>query len=374
MTQMKPPQAVTLFDLIGREWDLGAGVRDMVFSRNGEVLAVALQDGHLACLRVADEEHPDKRMRIELETGRSTIRPREKPLPPPSRSEEAVAGAGGLVRNGDQGFAFVHRDGAEIWQATARAQTLRKVGAGPPVTALAAVDDRLVIARGAEVTILSGDDASKIAAIRLSHPVTRIAPSPDGRLLACWGAGGVSLLTSDSAGITSEVATGAAPLDLAFSPDGRWLVGGNADKSLVLVDIPAGKADHIVDFPAAVGSVAFSGPAGALLAGGAYRVVGWDLPDLPFGDHGGSAIQTGKPGLTLVDRVAAHPARDLCAVAYANGLVVICRIGHRDEMMLREGTGQPVTALEFSPDGSHLAIGGQDGRAALVSFPKNMFK
>ena len=100
----------------------------------------------------------------------------------------------------------------------------------------------------------------------------------------------------------------------------------------------------------------------------------WRLPDLPFGDHAGDPIATGKPGLTIVDRIAAHPARDLCAVAYANGLVVICRIGHPDEMMLREGTGVPVRALSWSDDGSHLAIGDADGTLSIATFPKNMFK
>ena len=98
------------------------------------------------------------------------------------------------------------------------------------------------------------------------------------------------------------------------------------------------------------------------------------MPALPFGAHEGTPVETGRPGLTLVERIAPHPLRDLCAAGYANGLVTLCQIGRREEMMLREGGGAPVTALEWSPDGTHLAIGTAGGQAAIATFPKAMFK
>lgn len=69
-----------------------------------------------------------------------------------------------------------------------------------------------------------------------------------------------------------------------------------------------------------------------------------------------------------------HPRRDLCAVSYGTGLVMLCRIGHADEMLVREGTGAAVTAMAWSDDGAHLAIGGADGGLSIATFPKNMFK
>ena len=151
-------------------------------------------------------------------------------------------------------------------------------------------------------------------------------------------------------------------------------MAGGQDKAVLLIDVPAGTCDRIVDFPQPVGSLGFNARAGALIAGGAFRVVGWRLPDLPFGRHSGDPIVTGRPGLTIVDHVAAHPDRDLCAVAYANGLIVLCRVGHPDEMLLREGTGVPVNALHWSDDGAHLAIGDADGTLSIATFPKSMFK
>ncbi len=59
---------------------------------------------------------------------------------------------------------------------------------------------------------------------------------------------------------------------------------------------------------------------------------------------------------------------------WANGLVTLCPIGQPDELMLIEGKGAAVTAMDWSRDGQNLALGFADGRAAILTFPKVMFK
>ena len=76
----------------------------------------------------------------------------------------------------------------------------------------------------------------------------------------------------------------------------------------------------------------------------------------------------------VVERVAAHPSRDLIAAGYANGQVGVMRLGQRDELLVRQDGGGAVTALAWSPDGEHLALGTADGLAAVVSFPPHLFK
>lgn len=380
MTQHVPPQSMSLFDLIARSWDLGARISDVGFNVIGSTVAVTLADGHLAFLQVKDAEDPEIRMRTEVDSGRMTIRPREKPLPVPARSDIALADpASGLWRVAQQGFAFVHRDGTEIWRATAKGQCLRVARGEGQVTALSALPDKrgLLVARGAALSVVSPEDGATLATAGLQHEVRRIALSPDAAQIACWGPGRITILDAGlDAGLAviAQIAAEGEVERLEWSPDGRWLVGGCRDKALLLVDVPKGAADRIVDFPAPVMSLGFSRKADALIASGAFRVVGWRLPDLPFADHEGVAIETGKPGLTVVERVAPHPARDLCAVGYANGLVTICQIGMRQELMLHEGRGDAVTALAWSPDGAHLAIGTEQGAASIVTFPKHMFK
>jgi hypothetical protein len=94
----------------------------------------------------------------------------------------------------------------------------------------------------------------------------------------------------------------------------------------------------------------------------------------PLGGDTEGALQTGRPGLVVVDTVAAHPRRDLLAVGYANGMVNLVQIGRRDELVVLADGGGAVTALAWSDDGEQLAIGAADGSAALVGFPPQMFK
>lgn len=82
MIEAKPPQALSLFDLIGREWTLDQPVKQALFNASGTALAFLRADGAVALAPVADAEDPEKRIRMELDTGRTTIRPREKPLAP----------------------------------------------------------------------------------------------------------------------------------------------------------------------------------------------------------------------------------------------------------------------------------------------------
>ena len=82
---------------------------------------------------------------------------------------------------------------------------------------------------------------------------------------------------------------------------------------------------------------------------------------------------TGRPGFVVVETVAAHPKNDLVAAGYANGQIVVSRIGARDQLLVRP-SGASVTTLIWSADGKHLVVGDADGNAAIVTFPAQLFK
>ena len=77
MTQHMPPQALSLFDLLARTWDLDQNIRQVLFNMDGTALAVVQADGRMTFVGVKDAEGPEKRIRQELDTGRMTIRARE---------------------------------------------------------------------------------------------------------------------------------------------------------------------------------------------------------------------------------------------------------------------------------------------------------
>lgn len=376
MIEEKPPQAVSLFELLARRWTLEAPVAQAMLNASESAALFACENGTLALVQMADSEGTDVRIRVELETGRTTIRPRENPVAPPVVTEAFTTNGAPIVcRLGAQGFA-VARDTGEVCQVTARGQVVKRLEAGEPVTALS---DRpqageVVIARGAHVTFADHDSFEVRAIAHTPVPVQVMSVAPDGEKVAIWGDGALAVLDANGVQIGQTIPCDGQITALNWSPDGLWLVAPCADKCLHLIDLAKEAAEKIVDFPAPVRTAAFSAAAQAMVTSGAYRVVSWSADNLPFGDNEGTSLETGKPGLVVVDCLAAHPSRDLCAAGYATGLTTICRIGHKDEMMLNEGNGASVTALCWSADGKYLLTGGADGAAAVVMFPENMFK
>lgn len=271
MIEDKPPEALTLFDLIGRSWDLGQPVAALAFNANTSTLACALSDGRVALLPVVDAEHPEKRIRMELETGRTTIRPREKALPPPVHTETSVdPNAPAICCLGEQGFAIADPDGA-IWRVTARGQVLRLAIADGPVTALCPLprSGAIAIARGADLRVMSDEMTMPLGAARLPGEIHCLAVSPDEAMLITWGGGRFTLLERATLEVKAVLDCTGDVLDIACSPDGRWIVAGCADKSLALIDLTTMLLDRIVDFPSEVRSAGFSAKGAALLASGA---------------------------------------------------------------------------------------------------------
>jgi hypothetical protein len=132
------------------------------------------------------------------------------------------------------------------------------------------------VVSGAELPGLQGDFGTRGARTR----VRRLAFSPDGRLLATAGDGCVRLW---------EMATRRPVLDLpegnevAFSPDGRFVAVAAPEKHVLLSDVAGGKECLRLTVEAeGVESLAFS-PDGKRLVGGCRdsTALVWDVSDLP---------------------------------------------------------------------------------------------
>jgi hypothetical protein len=160
---------------------------------------------------------------------------------------------------------------------------------------------------------------------------------------------------------------------MRWSADGTWLACGLETGGFALVSVTDGRADIVGGFPSPVRTVCWSLPENALFASGAFRIAGWSMTAPPLGGETSGALETGRAGLVAVETLAAHPKKKLIAAGYANGRITIAQIGARDELLVRP-LGSPVTALAWSGDGLHLAVGTVDGTAAIITFPAQMFK
>ena len=71
-TLPRPSAQPALYDLLARCWPTESTVTAHCFDRNMTTVAFALADGRVALVPLADPEPPEKRIRQEVDTGRST--------------------------------------------------------------------------------------------------------------------------------------------------------------------------------------------------------------------------------------------------------------------------------------------------------------
>ncbi|MFO1072454.1 MAG: hypothetical protein U1E17_07185 [Geminicoccaceae bacterium] len=382
----QPLRPLTLLDLLARQWRRPAAVGTVTFSADDTALAVADEGGGLALIAGADPEPAGRRLRIAAETGRATIRPRHKPVAPPV----VLAGLGErlppVVPHRRSCFLVGGGDG-RLLSATPRGQLVPLAcRLDLPAAALAhhAPTGRSAAAAGGEIALLAGEDGARHHRLEHPLPIRALAFAPDGRTLAAAHAEGVSLwpLADGAPGVRRDLAFAGAgagaganePAGLSWSADGAWLACPLPAAGFQLLRVADGLGGPVLSYPAPVRSLAWSGAADALVTGGAFRVVAWSMAHPPLGGHTGGALATGRPGLVLVETVAAHPRRDLVAAGYANGQLGVMRLGRPDELALRTETGEAVAALAWSGDGRRLAAGTRDGAALLIELPDHLFK
>lgn len=353
-------RTLTLFDLLARNWDAPGAVIDLRFDVAGTTLAVATASGAVALAAVADDEPPEKRLRVSGDLGQTTIRPRSG-TPAPMILLSGLADAGPpIAAAGAAGFLVGGGDGHVLRLAP-------DGGAEPTPVSLEGAIRALDGSPGGGIAAADAASLAHHGAILPRAGVTGLAFAPDGRRLAVARGDGVAIL--DGHGGATDIALPATG-PMRWRADGTWLAVALGRAGLGLADPATGAGTIVGDFPAPVGDLAWSAAAGAVVASGAFRIAAWDGTRLPASDR---PLVTGHPGLVLVTAVACHPSRRLVAAGYANGQVVIAEIGGRDELLLRQ-SGAEVTALAFSPDGRHLAIGDAAGTAAIATFPPQMFK
>ena len=155
---------------------------------------------------------------------------------------------------------------------------------------------------------------------------------------------------------------------IAMSPDGDCVVTAMQENSLHGWRLSDGQHMRMTGYPAKTQALSFTKNGKWLASSGADSVVLW-----PF--HGGGPM--GKPPTELAGgdgvnctRVAAHPSHDAIAAGFADGLVVMADINSARVLPVAAPGRGPISALAWSPDGTHLAFGTESGFAAIVDFSK----
>ncbi|WRH88587.1 WD40 repeat domain-containing protein [Nguyenibacter sp. L1] len=151
---------------------------------------------------------------------------------------------------------------------------------------------------------------------------------------------------------------------IAIQPGGEALVTAMQENDLHGWRLSDGHNMRMSGYPAKVQSMAFSRTGKWLVTGGADSVVMW--PFFGGGPMGKPPSElAGLPGV-ICRRVACHPVHEIVAAGFADGTILLEDAAAQRVLPVRGGGGGAVSALAFSPDGSALGFGTEDGQVGIV--------
>ena len=174
------------------------------------------------------------------------------------------------------------------------------------------------------------------------------------------------------------VATKGAPVDLdwkgahtgvTFSPDGRFVVTMMQENALHgwKLDGKAGESRHMrmTGYPAKVKSLSWSAKGKWLASSGAPAAIVWPFSGKD-GPMGKAPLELGTRANIMVTQVAFHPAEEVLAIGFIDGMILAVRIADGKEALLRRPGKGAITSLAWSASGKLLAFASGAGDCGVV--------
>ena len=211
---------------------------------------------------------------------------------------------------------------------------------------------------------------------------TKLAFSPDGKMVALSGLGEIRLWNTETgdehviplADLRAGIHNIPKVLALAFSSDGRWLVSGTRDGEIQMWDVATGEALVAFAEPKpterknleSISALAFSPDRALLAAGTRNRIHLWevDTTDKLF-----SVNAEHTRGGRLSNSAAAPLVFSPDGAVLINGLnigtIQLWDVKTGDQIAVLDEHTQEVSSLAFSPDGTMLVSTATDGTILL---------
>lgn len=263
---------------------------------------------------------------------------------------------GTLVTGGEDGrICAMAADGSVTELAAPGRKWVTSVAAGPRGAVAFATG------RTAHVILPDGET------VALEHPrsVEALAFAPKGLRLAAARYNGATLHFPAARGKPVELEWAGAHIGITFSPDGNFLVTAMQENALHGWKLADGKHMRMAGYPAKVRSLSWSGKGRWLASSGAPAAILWPFQSKD-GPIGKAPVELGTRGDTMVTCVCFHPAEEILAIGYGDGMVMAARPGDGKEVLLRRPGKGAVTAMAWDGQGRRMAFGTEAGDCGVI--------
>ena len=261
-------------------------------------------------------------------------------------------------------------DGRLVWSRPEGAETLLDLG-GKWIDAVASEPGGLIaIASGRTVRVLDARDPKFTRSFQHERSAADLAFDPKGRKLAVATYNGVAIWFARIAEQKpARLEWAGSHIAVTWSPDARFLLSAMQENALHGWRLSDSRDMRMGGYPAKPRSLVFLADGALMATSGAPGVIVW-----PFGGSNGpmgrEAIEIGEENETaLVSRVAGHPKGHRVVAGMDDGRVWTADLAGRDRTPLRADKGGAITALQVSPEGTHVAFGAEDGAAGVLPLP-----
>ncbi|MCR4264918.1 WD40 repeat domain-containing protein [Nitratireductor sp. ZSWI3] len=249
------------------------------------------------------------------------------------------------------------------------------VGPGGEVKEIARLERKWITSVAAGPQGAVGFASGRVAYVRfadgrqreLEHPrsVEALAFAPKGMRLAVARYNGATLHFPATEGKPAELEWAGAHTGITFSPDGKFLVTTMQENALHGWKLADGKHMRMAGYPAKVKSFSWSVKGRWLATSGAPAAIVWPF-QAKDGPMGKAPLELGTRGDTMVTQVSCHPAEEITAIGYADGMILVARFADQKEVLLRRPGKGAITAMAWDEGGRRLAFGSESGESGVV--------
>jgi WD40 repeat protein len=261
-----------------------------------------------------------------------------------------------VATGGDDGKVFV--TGAEgdsrLVASDGKRRWIDRVATGP--------DGALAWSAGRSAYAMAGKGEPKT--IEVASTVGGLAFAPKGLRLAVSHYNGVTLWFPNAQAAPEVLEWKGSHHQVAFSPDGKFLVTAMQEPALHGWRVADGKHMRMSGYSARVRSFGWSAGGKWLATAGSEQLVLWPFQgkDGPMGKQPRMAAAFGVRAAA----VACHPAQEVVATGYADGTLLLVRIEDGAEVLAKKPGDAPISALAWDAAGKLLAWGSESGEAGVI--------